>query len=81
MHLQTLAYGILLRIVCQKLVIFKVRKILIWAGHVARTEGMRNAHNILVGKPEEETARRRWENDIRTDLRVGRCRLDACGSG
>jgi hypothetical protein len=23
-----------------------------WTGHVARMEGVRNAHNILVGKPE-----------------------------
>jgi len=25
-----------------------------WAGHVARTEEMRNANKILVGEPEEK---------------------------
>jgi hypothetical protein len=34
---------------------------------------MRNAHKIVVGKPEENTPlgrpRQRWEDNIRTDLR------------
>jgi hypothetical protein len=36
-------------------------------------EEMRNAYEIFVGKPERKRAlgrpRRRWENNIRTDLR------------
>jgi hypothetical protein len=35
---------------------------------------VRNAYNILVGKPEEKTPigrpRRRWEDNIRVDLNV-----------
>jgi hypothetical protein len=40
------------------------------AAHMGR---MRNAYNILVGRPEEKRPlgrpRRRWENNIRMDLR------------
>jgi hypothetical protein len=43
-----------------------------WAGHVARM-GEKNACRILVGKPEGkrplERPRRRWEDNIRMDLR------------
>jgi hypothetical protein len=44
-----------------------------WAGHVARLGEKRNAYRILVGKPEGkrplERLRRRWEDNIRMDLR------------
>jgi hypothetical protein len=43
-----------------------------WTGYVTRMEEMRNAYNILVGKPEGKRPlgipRRGWEN-IRDDLR------------
>jgi len=35
-----------------------------WAGHVAHMTVMKNAYKILVGKP-----RRRWEYNIKMDLR------------
>ena len=48
-----------------------------WAGHVARMEQSRNASRVLVGKPEEkrllERPRRRWEEDIKMDLREVDC--------
>jgi hypothetical protein len=44
-----------------------------WAGHVARMEEKRNAYRILVGKPEGMRPlgrpRRRWVDNIKTDLR------------
>jgi hypothetical protein len=44
-----------------------------WAGHVARMGEVRNAYNILVRKPEGRRPlgrpRRRWEDDIKIDLR------------
>jgi hypothetical protein len=44
-----------------------------WAGHVARMGEKRNAYRMLVGKPEGkrplERPRRRWEDNIRMDLR------------
>jgi hypothetical protein len=44
-----------------------------WAGHVARMEEVRGAYNILVGRPEGrrplERPRRRWEDNIKMDLR------------
>jgi hypothetical protein len=44
-----------------------------WAGHVARMGEVRGAYNILVGKPEGRRQlgrpRRRWEDDIKMDLR------------
>jgi hypothetical protein len=44
-----------------------------WAGHVAHMGHLRNAYNILVGKPEGkrplERTRLRWEDDIGIDLR------------
>jgi hypothetical protein len=43
------------------------------AGHVARMEEVRGAYNILVGRPEGRRPvgrpRRRWENNIKMDLR------------
>jgi hypothetical protein len=44
-----------------------------WAGHVARMVEVRGAYNILVGRPEGRRPlgrrRRRWEDNIKMDLR------------
>jgi hypothetical protein len=44
-----------------------------WAGHVACMGEMRNAHNIVVRKPEGKRPvgrhRHRWEDHTRRDLR------------
>jgi len=44
-----------------------------WSGRVTRVSWLRNAYNILVGKPEWRRPlgrpRRRWEDNIRTNLR------------
>ena len=44
-----------------------------WAGHVARMEKSRNTYRVLVGKPEGKRplgrSRRRWEDNIKMDLR------------
>jgi hypothetical protein len=44
-----------------------------WAGHVTRTEEMRNAYSTLVGKPKGKRPLRRprcrCEDNIRMDLR------------
>jgi len=44
-----------------------------WAKHVACMGEMRNAYEILVGKPERKRplgrSRRGWEDNIRMDLR------------
>jgi hypothetical protein len=44
-----------------------------WAGHVARLREERGAYRVLVGKPEGKRPlgrpRRRWEDNIKTDLR------------
>jgi hypothetical protein len=44
-----------------------------WAGHVARMGAVRGAYNILVGMPEGRRPlgrpRRRWEDNIKMDLR------------
>jgi hypothetical protein len=58
-----------------------------WAGHVARMGEKRGAYRDLVGKPEGRRPlgrpRRRWEDNIKMDLRdVGwGCRLGRSGSG
>ena len=48
-----------------------------WAGHVAHMEQSRNAYGVLVVKPEGKRPlgrpRRRWENNIRMDLREVAC--------
>jgi len=48
-----------------------------WAGHVARMGEGRGVHRVLVGNPEGKRPlgrpRRRWEENIKMDLReVGR---------
>ena len=44
-----------------------------WAGHVARMGKDRGVHRVLVEKPETKRPlgrpRRRWENNIKMDLR------------
>jgi len=44
-----------------------------WEGHVARMGDMRNSYEISVAKPEGKSSlegpRRRWEDNIRLDLR------------
>ncbi|KAJ4433647.1 hypothetical protein ANN_15957 [Periplaneta americana] len=44
-----------------------------WAGHVARIDESRNAYRVLVGRPEGKRPlgrpRRRWEDNIKMDLR------------
>jgi hypothetical protein len=52
-----------------------------WAGHVARMGEKRNAHRILVGKPEGKRQlgrpRRRWVDNIKMDFReIGRDGVD-----
>ena len=48
-----------------------------WAGYVARMEQSRNAQRVLVGKPERKKPfrrpRRRWEDNIKVDLRKVGC--------
>ena len=48
-----------------------------WAGHVSCMEHSRNAFRLLVGKPEEKRPlgrlRRRWEDNIKMDLREVGC--------
>ena len=44
-----------------------------WAGHVARMEESRSAYRVFVGRPEGKRPllrlRRRWEDNIKMDLR------------
>ena len=44
-----------------------------WAGHVARMGEVREVHKVLMGKPEGKRPsgrpRRRWEDNIKMDLR------------
>jgi hypothetical protein len=48
-----------------------------WAGHVARMGEGRCAYRILVGRPEGRRSlgrpRRRWEDNIKTDLQEVGC--------
>jgi hypothetical protein len=52
--------------------IIKSRRMMRWAGHVARKGEMRNAYRLLVGKPEgkrpQGRPRSRWVDNIRMDL-------------
>ena len=59
-----------------------------WAGHVARMGDGRVVYRVLVGKPEGRRPlgrpRRRWEDNIRMDLRGSAmwvCGLDGASSG
>jgi hypothetical protein len=58
-----------------------------WAGHVARMEEGRGVYGVLVGRPKGMRPlggpRRRWEDNIKMDLReTGRwSELDSAGSG
>jgi hypothetical protein len=49
-----------------------------WAGHVERMGGERGVYRVLVGKPEGKRPlgrpRRRWADNIRTDLQEVGCR-------
>ena len=64
--------------------VIKLRR-LRWAGHVARMGERRGAYRVLVGKPERRRPfarpRRRWEDNIKMDLREvrGEHGLDRCG--
>ena len=48
-----------------------------WAGHVARVGEERGVYRVLVGKPEGRRSlvrpRRRWVDNIRTDLQEVGC--------
>jgi len=58
-----------------------------WAGHVASMGDRRDMFRVLVGKPEGKRPfgrpRRRWEDNIKTDLQGvvggGLCGLDGVG--
>jgi hypothetical protein len=52
-----------------------------WVGHVARVK-ISNVYKIFAGTPEGRP-RRRWEGNIKTDLKLksGRLRTDSNGSG
>ena len=44
-----------------------------WAVHVARMGEERGVYRVLVGKPEGKRPRRRWVDNIRTDLQEVGC--------
>jgi hypothetical protein len=48
-----------------------------WEGHVARVGDKRGAYRVLMGKPEGKRPlgrpRRRWEDDIKMDVRELGC--------
>jgi len=48
-----------------------------WAGHVAHMGESRGVHRVLVGKPERKRplrrARRKWEDNIKTDFQEVGC--------
>jgi hypothetical protein len=52
--------------------LIKSRRMIIWAGHVARMGEKRNAYRLLMGKPEGRRPlgrpKRRWLDNIRMDL-------------
>ncbi|KAJ4437190.1 hypothetical protein ANN_17325 [Periplaneta americana] len=64
----------------------KASKRLRWAGHVAHMRESKNAYRVLVGRPEGKRPlgrpRRRWEDNIKIDLReVGYDDRDWIGLG
>ena len=48
-----------------------------WAGHVTRMGESRSVYMVLVGKPEGKRPlggpKRRWKDNIKTDLQEVRC--------
>jgi hypothetical protein len=40
-----------------------------WAGHVAQVGKKRSVYRVLVGKLEGQTPPRRWEHNIKVDLK------------
>ena len=54
-----------------------ISRIMRWAGHVARMGVERGVYRILVGKPEGRrplgSPRRRWADNIKTDLQEVGC--------
>jgi len=52
--------------------VIKSRKVR-WTGHVARIRERRGVYRVMVGRPEgkrpAERPRRRWEDNIKIDLR------------
>jgi hypothetical protein len=58
----------------------KLRRIR-WAWHAAHMGGKRNAYRVLVGKPEGNRPRCRWEDNTKMDLRekMGWFGLDSSG--
>jgi len=56
-----------------------------WAGHVARMGVGRGVYRVLIGRPEGKRLvgrpRRRWEDNIKLDLRVIGGEMDSAGSG
>ena len=57
-------------------------RIMRWAGHVARMGKGRGVYRVLLGKPEGRRPmgrpRRRWEDNIRMDLREVGCGYVDC---
>ena len=55
-----------------------------WAGHVARMEEGMRAFKIVTGKPTGKRplwgSRRRWEDNIRIDLKINRYQYAELGS-
>jgi hypothetical protein len=55
-----------------------IKSRMIWAGHVARTGERTGVNRVLVGKLERKRplgrTRRRWEDNIKTDLQKVGCR-------
>ncbi|KAJ4430975.1 hypothetical protein ANN_19568 [Periplaneta americana] len=53
-----------------------------WAGHIVRMGESRNAYRVLVGRPAGKRplgrSRRRWEDNIKMDLREPNSCQDAC---
>ena len=54
-----------------------IKSIIRWVGHVARMGDRREVYRVFVGKPEGKRplgrSRRRWEDNIKTDLQEVGC--------
>ena len=58
----------------------EIRKIK-WTGHVAKMEeGSLSAFKTLTGKPIGKRPRRRWQDNIKTDLKGISFEIDKCAS-